>query len=140
MSESNTEALSEMIYDAKENILSIRYPNPITIDNKGIIDRLATQALDKLRAIGRPVYALIDDSNVRFDLQLLEYYNQAFAPTEQYIRARTRYGHFDPWTKTAVSLRAFDQRSSLNAHPTREAALEALRAIIAADRKRDGQR
>jgi hypothetical protein len=139
MSEAEMGPLSEMVYDPKENILSISYPTPITIDSKQVIDRLAVQALHQLRSIGRPVYALIDDSNVRFDLQLLEYYNQAFAPTEQYIRARTRYGHFDPWTKTAVSLRAFDQRSSLNAYPTREAALEALRAIIAADRKRDSQ-
>ena len=66
-------------YDARRNILAVRYPHGLLLDNAAIIDQLCSYTLDVLTGIGRRVYVLVDDSGVHFDLRLLDYFNQALS-------------------------------------------------------------
>ncbi|HUS14758.1 MAG TPA: hypothetical protein VM536_07035 [Chloroflexia bacterium] len=110
------------------------YPRGLTVETEAVIDTIVTLCRAKLQAIGRPVYALVDDTGFHFDLRLLDYYNQAFAACQPSILATVRYGELDPWTRTVIGLRALNERTRTNIYPTRELALAALREGIALGR------
>jgi hypothetical protein len=121
-------------YDPAENILAVRYPRGLLLDSEAMIESLCAYALQQVQAIGHPVYVLVDETGVRFDLRLVDHYNRAFAPCRPYVLATTRYGQVDSWMHTMISLRAQEEQAGTNIYPTRERALAALRKIIAADR------
>src|SRR5947209_2262892 len=128
--------LVQFDYDSKENILNISYPQGLVLDNETAIDQLCSYTLGVLTGIGQPVYILVDDTGVQFDLRMEGYYNQAFAPCLRYIRATTRYGGMDPSLRTLVSRRALLRRDPSNIYPNRDLALDALRSRIAHDQLR----
>jgi len=120
-------------YDARENILAVCYPHGLLLDNERIIDQLCGYTLDVLTGIGRRVYVLVDDTGVHFDLRLLDYFNQVFAPCLARISGTTRYGTMDPSTRTLVGRRALQRHDTSNIYPTRDMALTALRQLMAHD-------
>ncbi len=128
--------ISELVlfeYDSRENILTVLYPQGIMLDNEAIIDHLCRYTLEVLTGIGRRVYVLVDDTGVYFDMQMLEYFNQAFAPCLKRIIGTTRYGAVDSSTRALVGRRALQRRDTSNIYPTRDMALVALRQLMAHD-------
>ena len=120
-------------YAARENILTVRYPQGIILDNEAIIDELCRYTLAVLTGIGRRVYVLVDDTGVHFDLRMQEHFNQAFAPCLARIIGTTRYGAVDSSMRTLVSRRALQRHDTSNIYPTREMALAALHQLMTHD-------
>ncbi len=120
-------------YNARENILAVRYPHGLVLDNEAIIDQLCGYTLNVLSGLGRRVYVLVDDTGVHFDLRLLDYFNQAFAPCLGRIIGTTRYGAVDSSTRVLVGRRALQRHDTSNIYPTHDMALAALRQLMAQD-------
>lgn len=120
-------------YDARKNILAVRYPQGLLLNNEAIIDELCRYTLAVLTGIGRRVYVLVDDTGVHFDLRMLDYFNQAFAPCLTRIIGTTRYGAVESSTRTLVGRRALQRHDTSNIYPTREMALAALHQLMTND-------
>src|SRR5215212_10235616 len=105
-------------YDPAEDILYVSYPRGLMLDNEAIIDSLCAYALEQVQAIGHPVYVLIDETGLRFDLRFVDYYQRTAAPTRPYVRAIVRYGQVDSWMNTMINLRAMEDQASPNIYPT----------------------